>query len=316
MMTTAKRLFVIFFLLGCFGAGAVIVAGFFGWLHPALDTVAQFRLHLSVGLAIASTLLMLRSHKQVGLVYLMIAAAGFAFSLEGTVFSRQDVARLEGKSVHRLFHMNLFWHNEEKQRVIANIIELDPLIVSLSETSTSWEGQLKRLEKKWPYDLHCAEFGFRGGVRIYSKYPFDAANNFCGSYGSFLRTDVIFPNGDRIALGSAHPRWPWPASGPKQYKSFKPVLEKLGPDALIAGDFNTTTWSHELRNFAQSGGLTIVPGVGATWFFGVAPARLTRIVGLPIDNVLAKGRVRVLSAQTLEAMGSDHLPILVEFQLN
>jgi len=38
-------------------------------------------------------------------------------------------------------------------------------------------------------------------------------------------------------------------------------------------------------------------------------------VGLPIDQVFSKGEVAILSAKTLESVGSDHLPVLVEFSL-
>ena len=44
-------------------------------------------------------------------------------------------------------------------------------------------------------------------------------------------------------------------------------------------------------------------------------ARSLRFAGLPIDQVFAKGDVVVISATTLEAVGSDHLPVLVEFSL-
>ncbi len=37
--------------------------------------------------------------------------------------------------------------------------------------------------------------------------------------------------------------------------------------------------------------------------------------GLPIDNVFVRGNVVVHSIERLEAVGSDHVPILVEFSV-
>ena len=63
------------------------------------------------------------------------------------------------------------------------------------------------------------------------------------------------------------------------------------------------------------GGMEIVPGIGSTWMFRAD--RMSSLVwaGLPIDNVLKKGDVKILSATTLSGIGSDHLPVLVRFQV-
>ena len=38
-----------------------------------------------------------------------------------------------------------------------------------------------------------------------------------------------------------------------------------------------------------------------------------RFAGLPIDNVFSKGNILIHSAKRLESVGSDHLPVLIEF---
>ena len=49
-----------------------------------------------------------------------------------------------------------------------------------------------------------------------------------------------------------------------------------------------------------------------TWLHRALP-RWLLFAGLPIDQVFAKGDIRVHSIRNLEPAGSDHLPILVEF---
>jgi endonuclease/exonuclease/phosphatase (EEP) superfamily protein YafD len=60
--------------------------------------------------------------------------------------------------------------------------------------------------------------------------------------------------------------------------------------------------------------MTPVGPAGPTWLYRMLPEFL-RFAGLPIDRVFAKGDVIVHSVATLEAVGSDHLPVLVEFSL-
>jgi len=301
--------------LGVITACVIVAFGFLGRLHPAFDTFAHFRLHISTGLIALSAILLLWRKWVIVLLSLTFGLVGTNSSLVGTTFSKQDQTAKEDKQVYRLFHLNLFWLNEQKPQVIDRIFEIDPFLISLSETSSYWEKELSRLKARWPYLAHCPEFGIRGGVQLYSKVPFDHSDDFCGDFGSFMKTKIVLPNDLHLVVGSVHPRWPWPASGPRQYRSFIPILQNLGPDALIAGDFNATPWSHAVKGFADAGNLKIIPGIGATWFLGTSPAPVIKTVGLPIDHILVKGRVKILSAETLKEIGSDHLPILVEFQI-
>ena len=92
-------------------------------------------------------------------------------------------------------------------------------------------------------------------------------------------------------------------------------LAGSGETALLAGDLNAATWSAAVRRIEAACGLTHVAGIGPSWLDRRLPDALRPYVGLPIDQVFAKGDIVILSAKTLEAVGSDHLPVLVEFSL-
>ena len=70
-----------------------------------------------------------------------------------------------------------------------------------------------------------------------------------------------------------------------------------------------------MRRIEADGGLAHVAGIGPSWLDRRLPDALRPYAGLPIDQVIAKGDIVILSAKTLEAVGSDHLPVLVEFSL-
>jgi len=290
------------------GASLAIVLGFLGSLHPAFDTIAHSRLHFAAALLIACLVMLFTKHFISSFIALVFSVIGFFYAASGLPISNNQPS-LDNKPIYTMFHLNLFWKNDEQRRSIELIRELNPDIISFSEASFLWDEMLYQLIEDWPHLYQ------RGGVKIYSKWPINKDSAYCGTYGSAALVDIDAPDGKKLELGSVHIRWPWPASGPEQVLEAKPRLEQLGKDALIAGDFNATTWSLSLKQFAEYGRLKIVPNIGPSWVFDQVPEILIRFIGLPIDQVMHKGRVHIVEAKTLASVGSDHLPVLVKFQL-
>ncbi len=298
------------------GSSLGILIGYLGHIHPAFDTFAHFRLHASLGLIFLAILVLIKRWLIIGILSLIIGFLGLYNSKSGIPLTAVHQANDPSKPTYSFLHFNLYWINENPSAVIDRILELNPDLISLNEAAEVWTEQIKRLDKKWPYLLHCPEWENSGGIRFYSKWPLDTSSQYCGPYGSLARTDVTSPEGIVFSSGSVHLRWPWPASGPKQLQTITPELRKIKANALLAGDFNATTWSHTVKSFAQNSNMKIIEGIGPTWIFAEFPIQYTWWAGLPIDNVLNKGQIKVLSAKTLEDLGSDHLPIQVKFQFN
>lgn len=70
-----------------------------------------------------------------------------------------------------------------------------------------------------------------------------------------------------------------------------------------------------MARIADETGTRVLPQMQGTWTFKWFPGGLAKWIGLPIDNILAGAGVTVHSATTLHQIGSDHLPILLEFSL-
>ncbi|MFZ1812869.1 MAG: endonuclease/exonuclease/phosphatase family protein [Rhizobiaceae bacterium] len=305
-----------FLLLLCLLAvSALILAGFGGALHPALDTISNFRLHLSVLLAGLALLWTFRCSRIPAIGFAIIALIGLVGSRTGlpqTQFANQTNA---GQKVYKAFVMNLLWNNSEQEAVLSLIARHKPDLLLLTEVSRGWRANLEKLEPEYPYRFNCAEWRTIGGSVIFSRHPV-TAEKFCGPYAS-LGLATITLDGVAVDTGVVHLRWPWPASGPRQISEITPVLQELGDHALVAGDFNSATWTHSVDRFARAGNLSVARGIGATWSPTIGPGtmrfRWPVRLGLPIDNVMSKGNVGIVSARSLEFAGSDHLPILVEF---
>ena len=74
-------------------------------------------------------------------------------------------------------------------------------------------------------------------------------------------------------------------------------------------------WSHAARRRAAAADARILRGAGPTWLDRRLPAALIGWIGLPIDNIMVKGRVTAGEPATLEDVGSDHLPVMLEFSV-
>jgi endonuclease/exonuclease/phosphatase (EEP) superfamily protein YafD len=197
-------------------------------------------------------------------------------------------------------------------------METNPDFVFLMEYSKKWQRQISKLDPIYPNRSRCPTTANHGGTLILSKYPFLPGKSYCGTYAS-LGLRQVKVGASTLTLGVVHLRWPWPASGPPQIYEQLPELGRIDGDAIIAGDFNSVTWSNSIKRFASAGKLAIVENIGPTWGPSVTIAghelQFPQRLGLPIDNVMVRGDVKVSHAGTLNHLGSDHLPVLVDFEI-
>ncbi len=126
-----------------------------------------------------------------------------------------------------------------------------------------------------------------------------------GKDGIVFMTQIA---GRNVQIGGVHPVIPSSPSAVYQRDAhIRDVLEQMDPNmpSLVAGDFNTVTWSPSLIDAAAHFGLQrLSTGPVATWFSHWP------MVGLPIDHAFVrnvKGAVRLGPA-----VGSDHRPLVID----
>ena len=81
---------------------------------------------------------------------------------------------------------------------------------------------------------------------------------------------------------------------------------------IIAGDLNCTPWSPWFERLCRQSGLrnsSLGHGLGISWM----PIPIS-VCGLPIDHVLVGESIRVHDRQIGPDVGSDHRPVIVDFQ--
>ena len=298
----------------------LLMLGFLGRIHPAFDSIAHFRLHIAaVMMAFAAVSLLTRFWKE-GLLSIVFGAAAFSAALGYSILPGLGPVHAsfqpkpEARATYRLLQLNLRFNNALSGEVLSLIGSLRPDIVTVQEVSVMWQGKLALLKAAYPHQFLCDGWGRIGGVAILSRRPFDAGSiPECLEDGSFATAKVDL-GGRHVDIASIHLHWPWPYGQSSQLDRLTAPLSQLFRDAILAGDLNATPWSAAADRIAEAGELNPVPVAGSTWLYHTLPDWL-RFAGLPIDQTFAKGAVTIHSAATLDAVGSDHLPILVEFSL-
>jgi endonuclease/exonuclease/phosphatase (EEP) superfamily protein YafD len=293
-----------------------LLAGFFSRLHPAFDSFAHFRIHLAALMALAALLLLASRLFLEGAVALALsigAVATTSAAIELPLLGSTRAQASAGEPVYRLLQLNLLYDNPEPNRVLSLIGRIRPDVVTLNEVSLMWQDKLELLASAYPYRILCPFPNGRWGVAILSSRPFVQGEEAqCYERGSLAVAPIDF-GGRPVDVATLPLGWPWPFHQPRQLAALATPLASLADTALLAGDMNATPWSATVSRVSALGGLELMRSVGPTWLSKHLP-QFMWFAGLPIDQVFQRG-VTIHGARKLEAAGSDHLPILVEFSL-
>lgn len=304
-------------LAGVLATAGALSFGYLGWLHPAFDSFAHFRIHLAVVLlGSVPVLLLLRFWPEALFAALLatttiVQTTGLPFAPSLPSASAAD----EAGAVYRLFHANLRFDNDRPEAILSLIGETRPDVLTLNEVSEVWKDRLEVLASVYPYRIICPRPSPIGGVAILSRRPFvHGLIPYCGDRGSFAHAAVDF-GGHLVEVATMHLGWPWPYEQPWQVGRVMHLLQQVGPTALFAGDLNAAPWSNTAKRVAAGLEAEPVRGFGPTWLTASLPDWLRPLAGLPIDNLMVKGSVVPISAAALPGGSSDHLPVLLEFKL-
>ncbi len=307
------------------GAVAVLtlpmVAGFLGAVHPFFDTLAHFRVHLAVAVAISALPLAVSRWWPQGFVAWLLAAVALATALDPALlpgapqraaFEKPDVTA----STHTLLSANLLYDNATPDAFVALVRDRHPDVLALSEVSDRWADRLRGLLNLYPYQIRCGRGAKKGGTAVLSRFPF-ASGRFgsCSEDGS-LAVAPLEIDGKEVSVAAIHLRWPWPRDQARQIGVLAPTLAALPARSIVAGDLNATPWSQTAIRLAREGGLQPMESPGPSWLFKELPSILRWWAGLPIDHVHVKDGILLYGARRLEVAGSDHLALLVEFGLH
>jgi endonuclease/exonuclease/phosphatase (EEP) superfamily protein YafD len=289
------------------------VIGLFGRSCWACELFTHFPAQFAlVELAVAGGFALVGS-RRAAIVPIALAAwhgAALAPFYAKPVYAKPVVAAPGGR-VLRAIAVNVAAQNRDRGAVIRVLRAAKPDVVLITELTPFWAAALGELSGDLPFQRLAPRAGAYG-IGLWSRLPFTVVDDIPAG-ASFMAVRLAEP--------------PVTVLGAHAFPPFTPHLLRLrdqefariaafvrgqpGPLVLL-GDLNSSSWSPAFRDLLRDSGLRDTRlgwGLQPTW-----PAWLP-VAQIAIDHALVSREVRVHARWVGERLGSDHLPIVLDFSL-
>jgi endonuclease/exonuclease/phosphatase (EEP) superfamily protein YafD len=291
------------FLLSFAGVGAR-----FFWL---LELTTHFKLqYLVAACVLLPGVLLSRCRWLLGLLCLSIglnAVAVVPWYLAGDSTSVQAPV---ASSPLRIALANVFYENQEYDRLLQWVNQHQPDVIVLEEFSPAWEDALTVWEQTFPYQLRESRPD-AFGIALYSRIPLTQ-----GHIHRFGNREIPWIEAE-LALGitpltlwAIHPYPPVGAGAARERNALlaevsQQIQNTLGLH-LVVGDLNTSFWSPTYQDFVNRSALK-----NSRQGFGIQPTWPAAIpwLAIPLDQILVSPTVTVQDFEVGPSIGSDHLPV-------
>jgi endonuclease/exonuclease/phosphatase (EEP) superfamily protein YafD len=290
--------------------GIPTVVGLFDRWSPYLELATLFRLHYAVLLGVAALAAILLRLFPVAFAAVLLVVVNLL------VISRVPSAPASAKTGDprlRILIANVEDGNREYGRLARLVVDADPDLVALTELTPAWVRGLESALSGHRHRRLAPEEGAYG-VGLYSRLPFaESRIERLPADGSPSVVATVSIGARPVGIVVTHVHTPFAGDGRvRQLRALEDELRKLGDPAVLCGDFNAVPWSQPIRDLADDASLRSIYGrfgLAGTW---PANAWLLRI---PLDNCLVSKEVTVAGRRVGPAIGSDHLPLIVDFAL-
>ncbi len=301
-------------LLNIVAIGILIatVLGFLGRFHWTLDLFSHFRVqYMQFCLPLIGSALWQRRNKHAAALVLL-AGLNYAFVLP--LYFGKPAA--PSQKPHRAMLMNLNAANGNTEQVMEAIRSAKPDILLLEEVTPKWATELEVLNADYKHRIAEPQEGCFG-IMLLSKYPLAHGKVVqIGDAGvPSIVADAYLPTGEVSIIGT-HPVPPISAEFSErrniQLAELPYVVMEQKKPVLLVGDLNLTPFSYWFRRVISESGLkNSMKGFGfqPTW-----PAD-NRLLRIPLDHVLHSEEITIHHRAVLGDVGSDHLPLIIDFLL-
>lgn len=294
----------------------VLVSVQLGWLHGAIDVVAQFGLQGALALALA-----------LGLTWRL--ARWWRATLAGTALllslpplglpalpwaAPWGHATAEDAPVLTVLVANLNQHAgvPPKGSFDAWLNATGADVVLFNEATAATRARFETHPGAFDYVDHCGQ-GLFCETMVLSRWPSSPiAYRFDPQNGGKVQLTAVTFEDTRFTFGVTHVLRPIPPGSPTQnLRQSEFIAEAVaGHERMVlTGDFNAVPWGRVMAMFGERAGLS-----GPILWQGTWPSWLPIPLRLHIDHVLVGCGVEVLSARTIRVPRSDHMAVLARLR--
>ncbi len=219
-----------------------------------------------------------------------------------------------------LLQVNTLATNTEYQKVQDLIQRTDPDIITVQEMNNAWQQGVGPVLEGYPYrDSQTYTFatGHVFGPAIFSRLPL---KNIQKQHIGEIPAPIIIAQLESetpVTIMSVHPMAPefpsWWRNRNSQLKQLEHIANNTQGEIIMAGDFNSTSWSWNFQQLLKNTNLRDSRkgfGIQSTWLAGpLSPFRI------PIDHILVTENIEVQERYIEKQVGSDHRPVVIKLQL-
>jgi endonuclease/exonuclease/phosphatase (EEP) superfamily protein YafD len=292
-----------------------IISSFFGKYWWAFDLTSHFRVQYALlALPLIITLFLF---KRIALsVTLLSLSLVNAYALAPHLMLEPLASKSQNETISAVL-INVNTHLGSPQRVEAFVLETNPDFVILQEISSEWISHLPNLQKHFPYQsIETREDNF--GIGLFSQHPLTSSGiKYIGdSHVPSISTSMSIRD-HSFNLIATHTLPPKSKLYSKIRNEQLDALAKYAASketpVLLLGDLNITPFSYHFEKFVEKSGLidsSEQHGIQPSW-----PTFLKRL-GIPIDHALHTSDIEIIEKQVGSSVGSDHLPIIINFYVH
>lgn len=290
------------------------------WWVRALD-FPRLQIALAGVVVFVAALFLTSGASRVGLVVMMIAAAGYqAWRIfPYTPFARVDMKlAADGPDSVKILSANVLMENEKHQAVLDVIGDFDPDILFLMETDQTWVDALAPALARYPTVLREPKDNHYGMV-FATRLKTDAARiiQLTDSDTPSVFAQLESPDGTTFRYVGLHPRPPVPGISTKdrdaQIHYAARFAASSGIPLIATGDFNDVAWSDTSQMFKRVGHYLDVR-IGRGFFASFDATKW--YLRFPIDQFYTTRDIAVVSIKRYPYVGSDHFPIAAVVRLD
>ncbi|MDH5397618.1 MAG: endonuclease/exonuclease/phosphatase family protein [Cyclobacteriaceae bacterium] len=287
-----------------------ITLGIFGSSNWILDLLSHFQFQYFVSLLIFIAIMMLYNWRLslIFIPFLMLSAKDFL-----PLYYGGNHGAATDKTI-KLVSINLLSSNGQFDNVLDYLKAKNPDIIILQEYTEHWQAMIGEKLEEYSFKREVPRSD-NFGIAMFSKLgldnitELDVSENGLPTLAAYIRL-----KDHKLRIIATHPLPPI-SEGYFKRRNFQ--LKKVGEfvssyngQSIVVGDLNTTSYSGSFKELLDSGGLQDSrKGFGLqtswpTWFW---PASIT------VDHFLHTNTVFIRYREAGTDIGSDHLPLYVEF---
>jgi endonuclease/exonuclease/phosphatase (EEP) superfamily protein YafD len=221
------------------------------------------------------------------------------------------------KHVHKFISANLLRENHDYERFVQFVREEKPDVLFVMEMNEAWTQALESLHEEYPHRrLRPREDAF--GLGLFSRAPLEETQVVLSAAGlpSIVAT-MELSGGQTVLFIGTHPLPPMGEENAtdrnEQLINIAQFVAKQKQPVVLLGDLNITPWSPHFRDLLRDSGLRDTQrgqGLQPSWPWLPWPCRI------PIDHALVSKEVKVVERKLGPNIGSDHLPVVLEFVIS